>query len=79
MANKGRKKYQCGECKVESYHHWIERNRAAGVRCPACGSRRMEFVTTEAKKEAANAQSVRVAGGTPSTTIPNEKPNKRVT
>lgn len=75
---RGQKKYRCGECSVESFHHWIEANRAAGVRCPACGSRRMELVTTEAKQEAAAAQAIRVDGGTPSTTLPPDHARRKV-
>lgn len=59
---RGFKKYACDECKAESNHHWIERNRAARLRCPACGSARMELVTVEAQNEAALAQRVRVEG-----------------
>lgn len=78
-SKKGRKKYRCGECNAESFHHWIELNRAAGVKCTACGSRRMELVTKEAREEAADKQTVRVLGGTPSTTFPREDSNKKVT
>lgn len=68
-SGRGRKKYRCDECDVESFHHWVELNRAARLRCPACGSARMELVTKAAKDEAAAAQAVRVEGGTPSTTV----------
>ncbi len=76
---KGVKKYRCGACQETSMHHWINRNRAGGVKCTACGSRNMELVTAEARDEAAVAQSVRVGGGTASTTIPAEKSHKKVT
>lgn len=68
MARRGTKKYKCGECGVESWHHWIERNRAARLRCTACGSARMELVSEAAKEETATASTVRVKGGTRSTT-----------
>ena len=67
---RGKKKYRCGECKFESYHHWIELNRAARLRCPACGSARMELVTKEAKDDQANAALFR--DGTRSTMRPKE-------
>lgn len=76
---KGRRKYRCGECKTETFHHWIALNRAGRLRCPGCGSARMELVSTEAKNEAAERQQVRVAGGTPSTTLPLERRNRKVT
>lgn len=76
---RGQKKYRCGGCNTESFHHWIELNRAARLRCPACGSARMELVTPEARREAADAQAVRVEGGTPSTTLPPEHPRRKIT
>lgn len=48
---KGYRKYRCEECKAESFHHWVEKNRAARIRCPGCGSARLEAVTREAKEE----------------------------
>jgi len=77
-SSKGKRKYRCGECGAESFHHWIERNRAARLRCPACGSARMDFVTREACEEAADLQRVRVAGH-PDMTEPPSKPRKKVT
>ena len=68
MARKGYRKYVCDECRAESWHHWIERNRASRLRCTGCGSARLELVSDEAKDEAADLQAVRVGGGTPSTT-----------
>ena len=59
---RGQKKYKCGECGAESFHHWIELNRAARLRCPGCGSARMELVTQEARKEAAAAMDNQVFG-----------------
>ena len=78
---RGKRKYLCDDCKVESMHHWIELNRAARMRCPACGSSRLELVTAEAKDEAANRQAVRVTGGTHSTTLPPDarNPRKKIT
>ena len=77
MANmKGRRKYRCDECRNESFHHWVEINRAARLRCPACGSARMDMTNDEAKKDAASLQAVRVAGH-PSMTLPPDEPNFR--
>jgi DNA-directed RNA polymerase subunit RPC12/RpoP len=59
---RGFRKYRCDECKEESFHHWIERNRAARLRCPGCGSARMELCSEEAKADAASLQRVRVEG-----------------
>lgn len=59
---KGRRKYRCEECGEESFRHWVERNRAARMRCLGCGSARLELVSEEAKKDAASLQAVRVAG-----------------
>lgn len=78
MGRRGQRMYQCGECKGRSYHHWIERNRAARMRCPGCGSARLELVSDEAKKEAAEAQQVRVDGHA-SMTTPPARPNRKVT
>ena len=77
MARKGFRKYRCDECKEESFHHWIERNRAARLRCPGCGSARMELVAEEAKKEAADLQAVRVVGNR-HMTQPINGPHKKV-
>lgn len=79
MAGRGKRKYRCDECKLESFHHWIELNRASRMRCPACGCSRLELVSDDAKKEAAAANAARVAGGTPSTCLPPEHPRKKVT
>lgn len=70
MAGRGRKKYRCDECKADSMHHWLEINRAARLRCPSCGSARMDLVTKEAKDERAQAASFR--DGTRSTTLPKD-------
>ena len=69
---RGQRKYRCGECKAESFHHWIERNRAARMRCPGCGSARLELVTKEAKEEAADLQRVRVEGHRDMTSPPDK-------
>ncbi len=79
VSGKGRKKYKCGNCYQTSFHHWIEANRASGIRCTACGSRNMELVTEEARQEAADAQLVRTLGGTRSTHRPQERPDRKVT
>lgn len=62
MSAAGRRKYRCEECKAESWHHWTARNRAARIRCTACGSARLELVTKEAKDDQASLNQVRVAG-----------------
>jgi len=77
MGQRGRKKYLCEDCGAESWHHWIERNRAARMRCTNCGSARLEFATTEAKKEAVAAQTVRVEGHRDMTRPPGEPDQKR--
>ena len=80
MSRRGTRKYRCGECSAESFHHWIERNRAARLRCPACGSARMDLVTAEARDDAASLQRVRVAGHPDMTNPPATRPaHKRVT
>lgn len=73
------RKYRCGSCGTESRHHWIEKNRVAGIRCPGCGSRNMEPVTAAGKQDATEKNAVRVRGRTPNTTTPHEKSNRRVT
>jgi len=62
MARRGYRKYVCKECKAESWHHWLERNRAARMRCPACGSLQLDFASAEARKDAISLQRVRVQG-----------------
>jgi DNA-directed RNA polymerase subunit RPC12/RpoP len=79
MARRGQRKYRCDECGEESWHHWIERNRAARMRCPRCGSTHLELVVSEAIKDAAEKNAVRIEGGTASTTLPHEKANRKVT
>lgn len=59
---KGRRKYHCDECKAESFHHWIERNRSARMRCPSCGSARLDLCSAEAKAEQSDLNAVRVEG-----------------
>lgn len=59
---RGSRKYRCEECKTTSFHHWIELNRAARMRCPGCGSARLELVSEEAKKDAAELNDVRAGG-----------------
>jgi len=66
MGKRGKRKYICEDCKVESWHHWIELNRAARMRCPACGSTRLEPLTASGKDAAALAQTASVFGA-PST------------
>jgi DNA-directed RNA polymerase subunit RPC12/RpoP len=75
---RGRRKYRCEECKEESFHHWIERNRAARMRCPACGSARLELCSPEARQDQASLNRVRLAGH-PDMSPPPGKPNRKVT
>ena len=77
MPKKGCRKYRCEECQEESFHHWIERNRAARLRCPGCGSARMDLVTAEARADAADLQGVRVAGHPDMTRPPGEPDSRR--
>ncbi len=53
---RGKRKYQCFECGEESFHHWIEKNRASRLKCPACGSIRMDIVTEDGRREAIHTQ-----------------------
>lgn len=77
MSMLGRRKYRCDECKVESFHHWIERNRAARIRCPACGSARLELCSDEAKDELADRNLTRVNGNRHMTN-PHNRPGVKV-
>jgi hypothetical protein len=56
MAKKGFRLWQCVDCRERSWHHWIERNRAARMRCPACGCTRLEIVTHEGYQELVQGQ-----------------------
>lgn len=77
---RGTKKYRCEDCGAESWHHWIERNRAARMRCTGCGSSRLEMVTKKAKDEAVAAQTVGVVGHRDMTRPVHEfDANKKVT
>jgi DNA-directed RNA polymerase subunit RPC12/RpoP len=78
MGMKGKRKYECGSCSHVAFYHWINLNRAGGLKCENCGSRNMELVTEEAKQASAEAQSVRVLGGTRSTTNPKDGPKKKI-
>jgi DNA-directed RNA polymerase subunit RPC12/RpoP len=78
VPQRGTRQYVCDECKAKSYHHWLERNRAARLRCPACGSARLELVTEEARREQASRNEVRLAGHR-DMTRPPERPGRRVT
>ena len=53
VPHKGVKKHRCEDCGHEGFEHWIQRNRAAGIKCPGCGSRRYNLVTQEAKDDVA--------------------------
>lgn len=78
MARKGYRKYACDECKAESMIHWIERNRASGLKCPACGSRRVELVSKEARDDQASLNEVAIDGHR-DMTIPLHKLDKNRT
>lgn len=80
MAKRGQRKYLCFDCNAHTYIHWIELTRRGLPRCSACGSQRLEAVTREAHKEIAGRQQVVVAGGTASTTHPQQvHPRTKVT
>ncbi len=51
MGNKGKRKYQCEDCKSTFMVHWIEFNRAARPRCIACGSACIEPYSPRAKED----------------------------
>lgn len=48
---RGRRLYECRDCKARTWFHWVELNRAARIRCGGCGSAAVEPVTAEAKEE----------------------------
>ena len=79
MSTKGRRTYLCDECKERSMHHWIEKNRAARMRCPACGSARLELVSDEAKQEQADQQKARVEGHRDMSITRSRRKNRKVT
>ncbi len=66
---KGFRLWQCDECKEKSWFHWIERNRAARMRCPRCGCSRLEIVSDEGYQDMVFKQRERVNG--PTSTITN--------
>ena len=37
MSTRGKRKYQCRDCKNTQFVHWVELNRRSGPRCIACG------------------------------------------
>lgn len=51
MTSKGKRKYQCGDCKETFMVHWIEFNRASRPRCVGCGSQRIEPYSEQAKED----------------------------
>ncbi len=75
---RGKRKYRCQECGECSMHHWIERNRAARMRCPGCGSARLDLVSAEAQADQADLNRVRLDGHR-DMTMPPSRPGKRVT
>lgn len=58
---RGQRKWKCADCGEESIHHWVERNRASRLRCPACGSIHMDPVTKDARNEIVNNEEMRRA------------------
>lgn len=76
MARKGYRLWQCDECQEKSWHHWIERNRAARMRCPRCGCSRLDIVTNEGHKELIQGQRNRVTGDTERKVIVVDFPSK---
>lgn len=72
---KGKRLHKCGECGHTQYVHWTAAERAARVRCEACGSARMEMSTGGAKAAAerlaaARQRAARIDGNTPAPKIP---------
>ena len=59
---RGQRKHKCGECGTTAAYHWIEKTRAARMRCIGCGSTRLEIVSEEGKKDALQKQLVAVEG-----------------
>ena len=76
---KGHRKYLCGHCGKDSFHHWIEANRAHGITCPLCGSRNMSVVSPEGKAEQAARNRVRVQGGTHYASAFHRESKRRIT
>jgi DNA-directed RNA polymerase subunit RPC12/RpoP len=60
--NKGKRLYECGDCKERHYLAWRDFNRAARPRCAGCGSVRLELCSTEGKAERVRLNQERVAG-----------------
>lgn len=56
--NRGKRLYRCDECKAASYFTRNEENRAGRLRCPGCGSARLEVsaLGASAMAESRNAQ-----------------------
>lgn len=78
---RGRRLYECGDCKTRTAFHWTEINRASKARCPACGCTILELVTTDAKNELAEQQRQRVLGSHGSLDLASnaDKPHRKVT
>ena len=51
MSTKGKRQYQCEDCKNLQYVHWIELNRAGRPHCNRCGSTRLEPHSASAKDD----------------------------
>jgi hypothetical protein len=56
-ANKGKRLYECDECKHRQYLHWTALQRHTKPRCAACGCTRLEVCSPEAKKELVEGRS----------------------
>jgi hypothetical protein len=67
MGLRGQRKFICGECHQATFFKLYEINKAARIRCSACGSARLEHSPeSKGRDELARAQDVLVDGGTPS-------------
>lgn len=51
--NLGKRRYTCGECGAHTFFSRLEENRAARLRCNACGSARLEMSELGAERQAA--------------------------
>lgn len=52
---KGKRKYECQECKAWRFVHWTELERRTRPRCMACGSTRLEPASEGAKEDVIQA------------------------
>lgn len=67
MPKKGQRLYKCNMCGGQSMYHWVELNRANGMKCHNCGSRSLEICSEEGKVEIEFRNDILRGGGTRST------------